>query len=524
MQQQMAATAAADYSATTGTLTFAPNVTTQTISIPILADAIDEENETFTVTLSSPTNATVSASAGTATMTITDDDVAPTISINDVSTADEAAGSTNLVATLSTASARTITVDYATSDGTATASSDYTAGTGTITFAPNVTTQNIPIAVLADTVDEVDETVTVTLSNPSNVTINDGIGELTITDDDGAPSLSIADLTTPDETAVSRAMTVTLSAASSKTVTVDFATADGTATAANDYISTSGTITFNPGITSQTVSVTIVQDTIDEAHETFDVVLSNATNASISDATGVMTVTDDEATPSLSIADASTADETAANLTATVTLSGQSSSTVTVDYATSDGTASAGADYTTSSGTLTFNPGDTSKTFNIPILADTIDEDNEVFSVTLSSPTNATINDLLGQFTIVDDDLQSRQFHSQMLQLANENATSTNLVATLSAASEKTITVDYATSDGTATAGADYTAAQGTITFAPGVTTQNIAVVVLADATDEVDETVTVTLSNPSEVTLNDAIGVLTITDDDANRIFQFQI
>ena len=272
-------------------------MTTQTISIPILADTIDEENETFTVTLSSPTNATVSASAGTATMTITDDDAAPTISINDVSTADEAAGSTNLVATLSTASARTITVDYATSDGTATASADYTAGTGTITFAPNVTTQNIPIAVLADTVDEVDETVTVTLSNPSNVTINDGIGELTITDDDGAPSLSIADLTTPDETAVSRAMTVTLSSASSKTVTVDFATADGTATAANDYISASGTLTFNPGITSQTVSVTIVQDTIDEAHETFDVVLSNATNASISDATGVMTVTDDETTP-----------------------------------------------------------------------------------------------------------------------------------------------------------------------------------------------------------------------------------
>ena len=100
------ATAAADYSSTTGTLTFAPNVTTQTISIPILADAIDEENETFTVTLSTPTNATVSASAGTATMTITDDDAAPTISINDVSTADEAAGSTNLVATFSTASAR----------------------------------------------------------------------------------------------------------------------------------------------------------------------------------------------------------------------------------------------------------------------------------------------------------------------------------------------------------------------------------------------------------------------------------
>ena len=96
MQQPRTANRSSDYSAQPERLHL-PNVTTQTISIPILADSIDEENETFTVALSSPTNATVSASAGTATMTITDDDVAPTISINDVSTADEAAGSTNLV-------------------------------------------------------------------------------------------------------------------------------------------------------------------------------------------------------------------------------------------------------------------------------------------------------------------------------------------------------------------------------------------------------------------------------------------
>ena len=509
------ATATEDYTSTTGTLTFSPNATTQTISIPILADTIDEANEAFTVALSSPTNATVSSSSGTATMTITDDDAAPSISINDVATTNESAGSTNLVASLSTASAKTITVDYATSDGTATASSDYTAATGTITFAPGVTSQNVPVAVLADPTDEADETVTVTLSNPSNVSLNDATGILTITDDDGAPTLSIADLSTPDETAVARSMTVTLSSASAKTVTVNYATANATAIAANDYISTSGTLTFAPGITSKTLAVTIVQDTIDEAHETLNVVLSSPTNASIADATGVMTITDDDVTPGLSIADASTSDETAANLTATVTLSGPSSSTVTVNYATSNGTATAGADYTATTGTLTFIPGDTSETFNIPILADTVDEVNEVFSVTLSSPSNAVINDVLGQFTIVDDDAVPSVSLADAAS-TNENAGSTNLVASLSAASEKTITVDFATSDGTATAGADYTAASGTITFAPGVTTQNIAVVALADSTDEVDETVTVTLSNPSEVTLNDAIGVLTITDDDA--------
>ena len=216
-------------------LTFS-NETSQTIQIPILADTIDEANETFTVALSSPTNATVSSSSGTATMTITDDDAAPSISINDAATTNESAGSTNLVATLSTASAKTITVDYATSDGTATASSDYTAATGTITFAPGVTSQNVPVAVLADPTDEANETVTVTLSNPSNVTLNDATGVLTITDDDGAPTLSIADLSTPDETAVARSMTVTLSSASAKTVTVNYATANATATAANDYV------------------------------------------------------------------------------------------------------------------------------------------------------------------------------------------------------------------------------------------------------------------------------------------------
>ena len=508
------ATAAADYTATTGTLTFNPTETSKTIQIPILADSIDEANETFTVALSSPTNATVSTSSGTATMTITDDDAAPSISINDVATTNESAGSTNLVATLSVASAKTITVDYATSDGTATASSDYTAATGTITFAPGVTSQNVAVAVLADPTDEANETVTVTLSNPTNVSLNDATGVLTITDDDGAPTLSIADLSTPDETAVARSMTVTLSSASAKTVTVNYATANATATAANDYVSTSGTLTFNPGITSRTVAVTIVQDTIDEAHETLNVVLSSPTNASIADATGVMTITDDDTTPGLSIADASTSDETAANLTATVTLSGPSSSTVTVNYATANDTATAGADYTATTGTLTFIPGDTSETFNIPILADTVDEVNEVFSVTLSSPSNAVINDVLGQFTIVDDDAVPSVSIADAAS-TNENAGSTNLVASLSAASQKTITVDYATSNGTATAGADYTAGTGTITFAAGVTTRNIPVAVLADTKDEVNETVTVTLSNPSEVTLNDAVGILTITDDD---------
>ena len=116
-------------------------------SVTILADTVDEENETFTVTLSSPTNAVVSTTAGIGTMTITDDDASPTVSLGDL-TAAETAGAKNLVAALSVASERTITVDFATSDFTASAGSDYTAGTGTITFTPGTTTQNVPVSVL----------------------------------------------------------------------------------------------------------------------------------------------------------------------------------------------------------------------------------------------------------------------------------------------------------------------------------------------------------------------------------------
>ena len=108
----------------------------------------------------------------------------------------------------------------------------------------------------------------------------------------------------------------------------------------------------------------------------------------------------------LSVAHVTTSDETATNLVATITLSGVSSQTVTVNYATANGTATAGADYTSTSGTLTFNAGDTSKTVNIPILADTIDEENETFTFTLSSALNATISTSsgIGTMTITDDD------------------------------------------------------------------------------------------------------------------------
>jgi hypothetical protein len=137
-------------------------------------------------------------------------------------------------------------------------------------------------------------------------------------------------------------------------------------------------------------------------HETATLTLSNASNATISDATGTLTIVDDDDTPSLSINDVSyTESGSAGNATFTVTLSAASGQDIEVDYTTSNGTAASGSDYTASTGTVTILAGNTTQTFNVPVLADTLDEVNETATLTLSNASNATISDATGTLTIV---------------------------------------------------------------------------------------------------------------------------
>ena len=143
--------------------------------------------------------------------------------------------------------------------------------------------RNIPVTILADTEDEDNETISVSLSNPSNVSINDGMGVLSITDDDLPPSVFIDDLTTINEAAVNQNIVVRLSSPSQKTVSVDYATSDGTAVAGADYVADNGTVTFNPGVTTQNVQIAILDDQLDEVNEAFNVSLSNFNNASSGD-------------------------------------------------------------------------------------------------------------------------------------------------------------------------------------------------------------------------------------------------
>ena len=232
-------------------------------------------------------------------------------------------------------------------------------------------------------------------------------------------------------TTTSATFTASLSSASTSTVTVDYATADGGgskggswATAPSDYLAASGMLTFAPGDTSESITVTVNGDATDEPDEAFNVVLSSPTNATIGDGTGTGTILDDDGAGgggggctkncppsgmSLSISDASVAEPDTGTAVATfvVTLSSSSSGTVTVNYATADGSkfgATSPGDYLAASGTLTFAPGDTSESISVTVNGDTAPEPNETFTVNLSGASGASLADPTGIGTILNDD------------------------------------------------------------------------------------------------------------------------
>jgi hypothetical protein len=224
------------------------------------------------------------------------------------------------------------------------------------------------------------------------------------------PTISINDVTVTEGNtgSVSAVFTVSLSAASAQQVTVQYTTADSTATAGSDYTATSGTLTFTPGQLTRTIAVVVLGDTTFEPDETFLVNLTSPVNATIARGQGVGTITNDDAPPppTLSINDVTVTEGNTGSVNAVfmVTLSAASTQQVTVQYATANGTATAGIDYTATSGTLTFAAGQTSRTITVPVLGDSVAEGTETFVVNLSNPVNATIADGQGQGTILDDD------------------------------------------------------------------------------------------------------------------------
>ena len=495
--------------------------------MPSTQDTIDEPNETYNL----------SVGGVTAVGTINDDDNAPTISSVSSAAATEASNILHTV-TLSNASSVATTYTLSFTNGTA-SGADYTSALtnanfsngvtvsgGTITVPAGVTSFTVSVPTTADTLNEANETYTLTVGGTS--------GTGTINDDDAAPSLTVNDVTV-NEAAGTATFTVTLSAPSGQTVSVNYGTGDGTATAGSDYTAASGTLVFTPGVTSQTITVPILNDGTYEGSETFNVNLSNASNATIADSLGVGTIRDDGTgaggtdndTPTLAVSSASFP-EGSGYAQFTVSLSNPSATATTVSLSTTAGTATAGTDYgttlqvSTDGGTnwvnassATIAAGATSVLVRAPITNDTLDEIDETFSLTATRTAGTTTNGAAsGTATLLDDDATPTLSINDVT--VNEAAGTATFTVTLSAASGQTVSVSYNTGNGTATAGSDYTATTGTLTFTPGVTSQTITVAITNDSLTEATETFFVNLIGASNATISDTQGVGSIVDNDA--------
>ena len=430
----------ASYEVTLGSEPIAPVTVAVTAETETAALTVDPDRLTFTadnwndaqeVTLTAaqdndaladaPVELTHMASGGgydgvagpAVTVTIVEDDVATLAMAAPL--ASEQARRIVFEVTLSKASDEVVTVDYATtgsSDDTATEGKDYTPTSGTLRFpARSTAAQPVTVTVNDDALDEDTETFTVTLRNAANAQLAGGGETLTarglIEDEDPLPELRIGDGSLTEGSGDgSMRFVVRLDPASGRTVTVQYATANVTATAGRDYTRVSGTLTFGAGTTVRTVTVAITDDALDEHDsEQFTVTLLAAVNATVSTAHGTGTIEDNDQAPELSIADSELTEGAAdGTMRFAVQLDPASGRTVTVQYATADGTATAGADYTAESGTLTFHAGTTTATIDVPILDDSTGEEPETFTVTLSNPSRATLSDAAATGTIADDD------------------------------------------------------------------------------------------------------------------------
>ncbi|AEY64992.1 Calx-beta domain-containing protein [Clostridium sp. BNL1100] len=490
-----------DYTSASGTLTIPKDETSGTIEVGVLNDTLDEDDEDFSLMINNPVGADLGTSS-TAKCTIKDDDAAPDIVVSNAEVDEDDSGiNTKLIfnVKLSAESGKTVTVNYSTADGTATQGVDYTAiSNGTLTFNPGGTdTKQIEVTVLGDDIQESSETVTLNLT-AANANKPDYTATGTIKDNDKA-TISINDASVTEGPAKNIVFKVSLSKPCSQSITVNYRTKDGSAKKVSDYVQSEGTITFAENdISEKTITIDINDDELYEGVESFDVELYDLSEPSVEmgKATGKGTINDNESIPLISIENIGEVEGNSGKTIAsfTVTLSTASVNDIYVDYVTLEGTAKEGKDYTAVTGKLKIPAGLKSGTINVDMVGDSLYENNETFSLILLNPEGAEINSSKGTAvcTIKDDDLApSLTFGESKVKVEEGDSGTTQMVfnVTLSAECEKTVSVDYATEDGTATiTDNDYTPLSGKLEFAPGQISKSITVNINGDKNGELNE------------------------------------
>ena len=408
------ANAGSDYTDTIDLLTWADGDTAnRTCTIPINNDAIGESNETINLSLVNPTGGATLGTPNTAVLTIFDDDSTPTVEFTTTAqTVDEEVGIVTITTQLSAISGLDVEVPLNVG-GTATNSVDYTVSPMTITIPAGTTSGSTILTLVDDALDETDETVVLTFGTVVNATSGTTTTQtVTIKDNDGLPTVEFTTAAqTVDESAGSTTVSVALSIASSLDVEIPLSFG-GTATGIDDYTSSDTSITIPAGMTSGSVTLTVVDDALDEEDETVVLtfgVLVNATNGATTVQT--VTITDNEGNErgELSfVVSTFSVDESVGTASIEVQRINGNDGAVSVRCDTSDGTATAGADYTTTNDTLSWADGDTAdKTCTIPIIDDDMGEADETVNLSLGNVTGGATLGIPNTATLAIEDNDS---------------------------------------------------------------------------------------------------------------------
>jgi hypothetical protein len=518
------ATAPSDYASTSGDLTFNDGEVIKTFTVPVVDDGASESQESLNLTLSAPTGGATLGAQSTSNLYINDSKLNyPGTSFQDASVVEGNSGTVNAVFHVTvTPHAGVMTVGYATADGTAQAGLDYQAVSGTLTFKAGETSKDVVVPIIGDTLLEGDEVFFLIHQGQSAGYVDRAPAEGIIVDDEGTATLSLSAATyNVNENGGSLDIHVKR-VGGSGTATVDYATSNGSAIAGSDYTTKTGTLSFNGNETDKVITVPLTDDAQNEPDETFNFKLSNPSNAvSGGPNAAVVTIKDDDVV-SLSIADASSieGDSGTTGFVFNVTLSTISNQTVAVDYAVIPGTATSGVDYQTASGTLTFAPGETGKQLTVMIVGDTQDEPDETFSLQLTKPLNVILAKAQGAGIIINDDTALPVTTIQLEQpgyTVSEGSHYKQINVSRTGDISAVASIDYATSDMSATQRTDYNLMLGTLSFAAGESVKSLTLLVTEDSYVEGDESLTLTLSNPVGATLGaQSIAQVTITDNDS--------
>lgn len=481
-----------DYQAPSGSVTFAPNQRTATITIPIVNDSLIEPAEAFTVTLANGSPYFSYGMATSAQVTIRDND-SVRMQSRDLAVA-ESAGISGVPVVLDSPRPQAFTVNYTLMSGTANIGSDLTASNGTLTFAPGETRKLIPFILIDDTNQENDEQFNVTLTSANGVAVGTpSTTTVTIQANDTVGLASYSPYHT-NEGAKRLDYMVHLNATATQTVTVNYTTVNNEATAPSDFIAKSGTLIFKPGSYVQTITISLTDDMLSEPNESLELRLTTPVNAALGSSFVYPVILDND---TISFPDDVTVAESAGFAYLPIKLKETATHTLTVQYATVNQTAITGQDFVASSGTLQFTPGMIEQLIAIPLINDTTQElSNETFKVQLSNPVNVGIDGATSRTVTISPSDPQIKFTSATQTVA-ERQTYVVVTATLSMPVNEGVSVVISATNGTAHAWDDYYPISDTLYFAPLATTTVITLPINDDGIGEIPETFNLKLSNP---------------------------